>query len=50
MEHAGHGLPEANADENAERDPERQEPLEFPQGRGFLFSWPSTTAIVSLIG
>jgi hypothetical protein len=35
MEHAGHGLPKANADDNAKRDPERQEPLEFPHGRGF---------------
>ena len=35
MEHARHGLPEANADDNAERDLERQESLEFPHGRGF---------------
>ena len=35
MEHARHSLPEADADNNAERDPERQEPLEFPHGRGF---------------
>ena len=35
MEYARRGLPEANADNNAEHDPERQESLERPHGRGF---------------
>ena len=37
MEHARQSLPEANADDNAEHDPERQEPLEYAHGRGFFF-------------